>query len=94
MDLSNYFGSNIFYLDFRIHIYIHEHITAQALGLKRKQYAYRVLLPCYYFIGLTDNERSINPIPESPDGPQISYHCDFTVVWAKHSQLKTYRVYY
>ena len=38
-------GLNIFYLAFSVHILIHEHIIVNALGLERKQYAYRVLLP-------------------------------------------------
>ena len=41
----NMIGLNIFYLVFIVHTFIHEHILVQALGLERKQYAYRVLLP-------------------------------------------------
>ena len=39
------FGLNIFYLVLSVHTFIHEHILVQTLGLERKQYAYRVLLP-------------------------------------------------
>ena len=39
------FGLNIFYLVLSVHTFIHERILVQALGLERKQYAYRVLLP-------------------------------------------------
>ena len=38
-------GLNIFYSVLSVHTFIHEHILVQALGLERKQYAYRVLLP-------------------------------------------------
>ena len=39
------FGLNRSYLAYSVHIFIHEHIIVQALGLERKQYAYRVFLP-------------------------------------------------
>ena len=42
-----FFGLNIFYLVLSVHTFIDEHIVVQALGLERKQYAYRVLLPTY-----------------------------------------------
>ena len=38
---------NILYLAFSVHIFVHEHMIARALGLERKQYADRVLLPAY-----------------------------------------------
>ena len=38
-------GLNIFYLVLSVHTFIHEDILVQALGLERKQCAYRVLLP-------------------------------------------------
>ena len=37
-------GLNIYYLAFSVHIFIHEQMIVQALGLELKQYAYRVLL--------------------------------------------------
>ena len=37
-------GLNVIYLAFGVHTFIHEQIIVQALGLERKQYAYRVLL--------------------------------------------------
>ena len=43
-------GLNIFYLVLSVHTFIHEHILVQALGLERKQYAYRVLLPTKFLL--------------------------------------------
>ena len=43
-------GVNIFYLVLSVHTFIHEDILVQALGLERKQCAYRVLLPSVYLV--------------------------------------------